>query len=187
MALKITGLEQTIKKLRNAAARHEIKVTEAYRNFVWTVFEDVVRHTPQWSGNLASNWRLEVGGAWVGHGGYRQHPHYAEEGRKLHLPPLYAGHPAATTSALEWAAPAILRVRWNSIVRVVNYSPYAEDVEAGIGPDDSAIRETNKHRGPNVPAHGIAMVEYAITKYGKYTYRNLAYAGKLQRNIWPVQ
>lgn len=186
MALKITGVKQTIKKLRNAAARHEIKVTEAYRNFVWTVFEDVVRHTPQWSGNLASNWRLEVGHGAQGFGGYLQRPGYGENlGRGLksaHSVPYYAGHPAAVSESLSEAQAALSAIRWNSVIHVVNYAPYGEDVEAGRGPNWRKLRDVNKFSGANVPAHGVAMVQYAITKYSKFTYRNAAYGGILKAN-----
>ena len=186
-SLKITGIEQTILKLRNAAKRHELTVTQAYKNFVWTVFRDVVEHTPQWSGNLATNWRIEVGTAWLGHGVYSQHPSYSEDGKGLGKA-KFAGHPDAVQAAIESEADSLSRIRYNSKVRIVNYTPYAEEVENGVGPETenesvSMIRAVNLFSGPNVPAHGVAMVEYAIMKYGKYKYRNAAYTGTMFNNI----
>lgn len=179
--IHITGIEQTIKKLRNAAERHELTVTRAYQNFIRTVFTDIVQHTPQWSGNLASNWRIEVGRYWQGRVRYDQLSTYKNDGSYKSInEPFSAGLNPAVDDALLEAEYSIQNIKWNSRIRIVNYTPYAEDVEVGLPPEDSGgFRDKNLFHGPNVPAHGIAMVAYAEMKYQKLKYRNFGYLDKV--------
>jgi hypothetical protein len=200
--LKVTGLDTTLKKLQNAAKAYEISVTEAKKNFVWTVFRDIVVHTPQWSGNLAANWHVEVGGSSLGTSTYTQKdkhpPHKGSD-----FVPFRAGSDPAVSMALSRGykvvnsmdtitygfgafTKQVPHVKWNSLIRIVNTTPYAEEVEIGEGPQGEdgalAIRDVNKFHGPNVPAHGIAMVEYALMKYGKYHYLRPAMGGIFNNN-----
>ena len=180
--ITITGIEQTIQKLRNASKRYEeLTVTKAYQNFVRTVFNDIVAHTPQWSGNLATNWRVEVGKAHQGHGGDSQISNYKTPAEWTgNSQPYKAGDAPATFEAEDYNDANFDRIKWNSRVSIVNYAPYAAQVEAGIGPKNKAIRTENKFSGPFIPAHGVAMVAYAEMKYNNLKYRNFGYRGMLR-------
>ena len=205
--LEIKGIQDTIKKLQNAAVAYQISVTEAKKNLAWTIFRDLVEHTPQWSGNLASNWYIEVGGAYSGTSHYKRASMYAEKlpPGKADPEPYSAGMDPAVSATLnralgeldldEFAAfkntrnygsltsGAVSRIRWNSTIRIVNTTPYAEDVEAGVAPEGTkGIRDVNLFHGPNVPAHGVAMVQYVQNKYGSRYYLRPAMGGVYNNN-----
>ncbi len=204
--LKVTGLDTTLKKLQNAAKAYEISVTEAKKNFVWTVFRDIVVHTPQWSGNLAANWYIEVGNSSAGTSTYSQIASYKDDADYSFykgVSPFAAGMNPAVDSVLQRESSKLSQmdtihfgfgsftkqvphVRWNSKIRIVNTTGYAEEVEAGIAPPDTdGIRPENLYKGPNVPAHGVAMVEYAVMKYSKHTYLRPSMGGIFNNNIRP--
>jgi hypothetical protein len=63
----------------------------------------------------------------------------------------------STTLARELAK--VADIRWNSKVQLVNYTPYASEVEAGTGPNGKPIRKENYKYGQ------IAMAAYVVTKY----------------------
>jgi hypothetical protein len=194
--LEITGIDKAIADIKLLGEKHKLGVTQALKNLVMTVFEDIVIHTPQYSGNLVSNWRVEVGGAFQGASTYRKHPDYTPPGTKWKPIdyPYAAGLSPGVSDALEFNAESIDRIRWNSKIRIVNNAPYAAEVEAGMGPprsdkeqtkfkdgaDRKPLRSVNLFSGPNIPAHGVAMVAYATMKYGSLKYRDLAVQGKLR-------
>lgn len=172
--LSITGIEKTIDSLRAAVAGQELKVTKAYQNLVYHVYKDIVYKTPQWSGQLASNWQVQIG---LKSEGFvypmRPHPDYGKD-------PLYSDFEPknaivnggfidpAVMVAMREAAVNVKRIRWNSKVAIVNPVPYAVDVEHGIAPHMTQFRPENIYAG------GTAMIQYAVMKYSNQSEFNRA-------------
>jgi hypothetical protein len=155
-----------IDKLRKQEKRYKMGITVRYQKLVFKMFKDVVEHTPQWSGNLASNWVIEVGSVGEGQGGYRQLPSYAGVNWKG-TAAKQAGHSDAVAIAISYAegSDRIGSIRWNSRVSIANHTPYAAQVEQDKAPDGRDIREENKFTIPYVNSYGIAMAEYLKAKY----------------------
>lgn len=155
MMLKMTGIEGMMAKLK----RHELlvkgKIAETKRRLVTDIFTDLVKGSPQWSGNLASNWYIEFTGS---KGSYRPVAGYSDNNWQRDEP-YQLGDDPAVTSTLDRELPKVSQIKWNTNVKLVNYAPYALEVEAGTGPDGKPIREENYRYGQ------IAMVGYVSTKY----------------------
>ena len=143
----------------NKLKKHELQakgnIAATKRRLVKDVFTDLVKGSPQWSGNLAQNWYIEFHGFT---GTYEPIPGYDEknwnEGEHYQV-----GANPAVARTLGREVPRIAQIRWNSKVQIANYTPYAEEVEAGQGPDGKPIREENYKYGQ------IAMVGYVNVKY----------------------
>lgn len=168
--LQIKGSQELIKKLNRDKLRIQRSVTETHRRIVKHIFTDLVTLTPQWSGNLASNWYIEFHGI---KGTYQEHPDKYDSDiwnyrQAIGMLGEYhqRGDAAAVGEALRRELPKLSSIRWNSIVRIVNYTPYAEDVENNIGPDDGK-GGTRKIRGVNILESygGVAMKGYIEMKY----------------------
>ena len=151
-----------IAKLRKQEAKYKMGVTNRFRRLIYDILKDVSEHTPQWSGNLASNWVVEVGSAWQGFGGYDQFMFYGHVDRGDEV---QAGHPSAVAISLARGKEKIEDIRWNSRVTIANHTPYAALVEQGEGPNGLKIREENRFSIPFANSHRIAMSEYAKAKY----------------------
>ena len=163
-AIEFKGVEQMMAKLK----KHELlvlgRVTATKRNIIKKIFTDLVEHSPQWSGNLASNWYIEFHGKT---GSYVQNQNYVPPDMfKWKDNPQQMGNDPAVREALTRELPKLAEIRWNSKVRIMNYTPYASDVEQNIGPvspiwGQRDIREENKLASYG----GVAMVGYVIMKY----------------------
>lgn len=118
-------------KTESAKAKVKASATEYVRRQAMIVLKEAVRVSPQFSGDYAYNWKLEVN---------RQEGSYDNKFK----PPDYnwktvpladrkqAGDLAAIQGALEYSRDAVLPlIKWNSIIRLVNYSPTAEIINSG--------------------------------------------------------
>ena len=167
--IKITGLDALTAKLAKAQVMMEQKVAEVVEKKLRLVFTDLVKSTPQYTGNLASNWYIELGDK----SPYRQLPEYKPPGGWVKWDePYEMGKDPAVSNTLdrEFAKLQNLRTYLFSSsehkIKLVNTSPYAEAVEANQGPDNLPIRAVNIH--PEYAA--VAMKGYTILKYGKMKY-----------------
>lgn len=134
------GLQGMLKQVKYAKLQAEKSVTKQYRNLLYNIFHDVVAGTPQWSGNLATNWGIEISGSSKVR--YREVPGYLHTfyGRMgVHK----MGDDPAVRDTLNRELPKLANLKWNSKVTFVNRTPYAEPVAAGIGPNGSPIRAVN--------------------------------------------
>lgn len=154
--LTMTGLDQMMAKLKKHELLMKGKIAATKRKLVTDIFTDLVKGSPQWSGNLASNWYIEFHGI---KGNYDPIAGYSQsEWRRDD--PYNLGDDPAVSATLQRELPKVAQIKWNSNVRLVNYTPYATEVEAGQGPNGRDIRPENYKYGQ------IAMVAYAMTKYG---------------------
>lgn len=134
------GLQGLIDQATYAKLQAEKSVTFEYRNLLYNIFHDVVAGTPQHSGNLATNWGIEIVGAPKPR--YREHPGY------LHtfyggLAVQKMGNDPAVRETLDRELPKLHNLKWNSKVTFVNKAPYSGDVSLGVGPQGRAIRKVN--------------------------------------------
>lgn len=58
--LDTSGVDAFLLQLNTLQASFNDQVNERFRYWVGVIFEDIVTLTPQWSGNLASNWYVGV-------------------------------------------------------------------------------------------------------------------------------
>lgn len=158
--LDIQGLRSWQRSIQAEKARKIGQLTKQYQAFVVKVFEDLVLHTPQWSGNLAANWQVRLtndGPAthqnWYkkGHtGGFQDHTYQ----------PVQVGDGEAPYTAIERAAAQIEKMHWNTKVRFENPERYAELVSSGVGPHGKELRPVH------VPPFEM-MMYYVVNKYSR--------------------
>ena len=157
LKVKAKNIDGFIAKLKKHKLLVQGQVAETKRRLVRDIFTDLVQGSPQWSGNLASNWYIEFHG---NEGRYSKIAGYKPKDWKRD-DPYHAGDDPAVSKTLMRELPKIANIRWNSKVQIVNYAPYASDVEAGLGPDGKPIREANYKYGQ------IAMAGYVTAKYSQ--------------------
>lgn len=155
LKLKPIGVDSFIKKLRQQEVSLKTKVAIAKRKLIKDVFTDLVSGSPQWSGNLATNWYIEFSGT---KGSYKPDANYKPDDYKS-SDRFIVGDDPAVTDTLNRELSKLPHIGWNTDVTIVNYTPYAEEVESGKGPGWKAIRKENLKYGQ------IAMVGYVMTKY----------------------
>ena len=157
LKIKAKNIDGFIAKLKKHQLIVEGQVTETKRRLVRDVFTDLVEGSPQWSGNLASNWYIEFHG---NTGGYKKIRDYKVRDWRRE-DPYHVGEDPAVTKTLNRELPKIADIRWNSKIQIVNYAPYAASVEMGVGPEGRKIRGVNYKHGQ------IAMAGYVIAKYSQ--------------------
>lgn len=153
LKIQAKGLEGMLDKLKKHNLLVKGQVAAVKRNLVKDVFTDLVKGSPQWSGNLASNWYIEF----HGNKGFYNPIIDLEPDR---VEPYQLGDDPTVTNTLNRELGKIGQIKWNSKVQIVNYTPYATEVEEGIGPRGAQIRPENYKYGQ------IAMVGYVMIKYG---------------------
>lgn len=162
LKIEAKGLNSLLAKIEKHKLLMHKTVTERKRRLVEMVLTDLVQGSPQWSGNLASNWYIEFHG---NTGSYSPIGNYSKTDWKTN-PHYERGADPAVSQTLARELPKLSGIRWNSKVQIVNYTPYAREVEQGIGPGGwKGIRPENYKYGQ------IAMAEYVKMKYSRL--RNL--------------
>jgi len=173
MGLEFKGVEAAIARIRKAEIDLQNKVAETKKRLVRHIITDLISNSPQWSGNLAQQWYVE----YTGHSGsYHQKHSYVPPELWRGQPfvrgeePYHMGDNPAVSYTLGRELPKVEGIRWNTKVTIANHAPYAEEVEAGIGPNGRPIRSENLGY-----AGGVAMVAYVTLKYKNLRYlRGLA-------------
>lgn len=155
MSVGFQGVDRLMARLEQKKALIYGQITDTKKRIVRHVLTDLVKGSPQWSGNLASQWYVEFHGQ---RGSYHQIANYSAETWYANQH-YQMGDDPAVTRTLNRELPKIDGIRWNSKVRIVNYAPYAAEVEQGIGPEGQPIRDENLELGR------VAMVAYVANKY----------------------
>jgi hypothetical protein len=158
--LDIQGLRSWQRSIQAEKARKVGQVTKQYQEFIKKVFEDLVLHTPQWSGNLAAGWqvRLTNDGPATRVNWYKKN--HTGGFKDKTYEPVQIGDGEAPYTAIERALPQIEKVYWNTKVRFENAVAYAEDVSVGVGPKGKELRPMH------VPPFEM-MTYYVINKYSR--------------------
>lgn len=163
LEIDVTGVPEYTKWLAEQALAIKAEVLRKFRAWALHIHRDITELTPQWSGNLAANWALDVnsasstaqdlGDAGVRRPGSTDNPVFGRE-------PYSRGMDPAVQISLARAA----RAGWASLASayfIHNPVEYAEEVETDTGP--RPIRPIN--RLPRTEAGKIAMVHHAAFKY----------------------
>lgn len=155
------GAHALLDELRLAQARLEGRVTAEYRAALEEMFIDLVETTPQWSGNLATNWYIKIGAG--RNPPYKEHIGYNLAWGAYGV--FEMGDDPAFSDVVARELPKLMRLRWNQTVTFVNRAPYSAEVQAGLGPEGREIRDVNLG-----PSGEVMMGEYIKVKYGSRGY-----------------
>lgn len=161
--LQVKGSRELVAKMRKDIEKVKGTVTATHQNLVKTMFLDLVAHTPQWSGELAMHWGIEVHGSKSPAPYSIKNPAWEarEAANRLDPQPFQMGSDPAVSMTVARELQKIKEIRYNSIVKFVNRMPYAEEVERGVGPFGKPIRDVNRLASYG----GVAMVGYLDMKY----------------------
>jgi hypothetical protein len=151
-------------KYKKLLAKRQGEVTRAYKAALKDVFTDLVKGTPQWSGNLASNWYIVTSNM----ASPRHRKVAVRVGNRVpwEIIPmaigkrLKRGDNPAVADTLSRELPVLANIKYNSKVVFVNTAPYASEVEAKKGPGGRDIRPQNLSE-----TGAILMVTYVKMKY----------------------
>lgn len=155
--LKVDGLRRFQMSIQAQKARAEGKVTVKYKEFVSKVFADLVVHTPQWSGHLASNWNVLLTNEPMPAVNTWYKKDSTGSGSKFEYRPAAIGDGEAVHAAIDRANAQLEKIRWNTKVTFANPVEYADEVEQNPG----ALRPANLVMGKDV------MVNYITSKYSR--------------------
>lgn len=131
--LQVENLAETLRGLDLWVEACEDISELAYRGLAASAFKYVVMGTPEWSGNLAASWRLNVGAPSSGY----DPSTFKEAGDQLgglliNKEPFskVAPNPAAIHYSFSVAGQELKHVRLGADVFITNNAPYAAEVEA---------------------------------------------------------
>lgn len=165
-ALEMKGSRELAARLRKDVAKIKGSIQRTHQNLVFRMFRDLVVHTPQWSGKLASHWSI------VFHGHKALPPAKGQrwdDWKKDYLTkgvePYIMGDDPTVTMTIAREMAKIPEIRYNSKVSFVNTMTYASNVQAGEGPYSVVNRELLEIRDANKLFGEVAMVAYIDAKY----------------------
>ena len=164
--LKVSGTRELAQRLRKDVAKIKGSIQRTHQNLIFRMFRDLVAHTPQWSGILASHWSI------VFHG-HQALPRTRglrwEDWKKDYLTkgvePYIMGDDPTVTMTIAREMSKIPEIRYNSKVSFVNTASYASNVQAGQGPYSVIERDYLEIRDGNKLFGEVAMVAYIDAKY----------------------
>lgn len=148
------NLNAWVKKSEKQKAVIKHKATEFVQDKVRKVLRDAVSISPMWSGNMAFNWQIET--TVTGPGVYMR-TYKAEPWQSLQNPwnVRRRGDPEVVTNAMRINENVIRSIKWNSRIKLSNYSEAAEKIEAG----EVKLRPSNLIPG------NVGVLTYLKTKY----------------------
>lgn len=168
--LEVKGTQALLKKLEKAGVDLKNNLAATHRRLCHDIFVDLVKGTPQFTGNAASNWTIEFTGVSA-----RPYSQTGEKGEVLaegpaayykRTDPYSAGMDPTVSETLTRELSKIDKIRYNTKVTFKNTTPYASELEAGTGPSDGRggtydIRKVNELASYG----GVAMIGYVDMKY----------------------
>lgn len=154
----LNKLSQDLKDWVKAARR---EVNTEYRLAILDTLQKIVEGSPQFTGNLASNWRVSLAGAG---NVYRPLP----EVESLYSPggwnnPYKRGDDPAVGDALEDAEYVVSELDVRKSVVIYNLTPYAEEVDRGEGPPGKDGKPLSI-RPENLVAGEVQMLAFAYAR-----------------------
>jgi hypothetical protein len=159
----IANLNAWVGKTQAEKAKVKAKAGEYVRSKVRQVLREALIVSPQWSGNYAANWVIETNK--TGKGSYTSKFKVDPwtkliDSNKPYGTEKSAGHLEAIKWNLKYINDEIIeQIKYNSIIRLNNYSPVAEDIEQG----NIQLREPNRASlpgGTGVLAHLSAKFKF---------------------------
>ena len=122
------GVNVNAWKKKTESAKRKIKssATSYVRMQAKKVLIEAIKVSPQWSGNYAYNWILEVKSQL---GAYD--PRFKVTPWQSLKTPKQAGDGQVLSAAIQFIDEMLEPIKWNSAVRLVNYAPVAPLIESG--------------------------------------------------------
>jgi hypothetical protein len=162
MKASLVGLNTFVTKTKKQQAQIKQGAENFVRNKVKAVLKDLVLEAPQWSGNTAASWRIDLN--------YMPAVDYIlpEADWRTVNPIRFRGGEEAWTLALAANRQHLAAIKYNSIIRIINKAPYADDL-ATKSAVDLRLREGNYIPGDIL---ALRFVE-AKHKFGPKTKLNL--------------
>ena len=161
LAVDTSGVAAYVKWLEDEAVALRVKVQTAFLTWGLNIHADIVELTPQWSGNLASNWAFDVGSkAYTAtyYTGPARNQYDAFRGD-----PLFSrGMEPAVSISLARARQAPIP-QLSDTIYIHNPVEYADAIETDTS--DPPVRAIN--RLPRSETGKIAMVTHAWAKYSQ--------------------
>ncbi len=151
--IKITGVNKYIRKTQAQKAR----ITRGAENFVRAstrkLLRDLVLNAPQWSGDLAASWRINLNylPADPAPSGL-----YTEDWENLENV-SFKGDRRAWQEALRLNAGHLAAIKYNSIITIVNVKPLAEDLVVATSGSDFGLRPGNYIDGDLLAVSTVAL------------------------------
>lgn len=148
-----------VNKFREKTEKQKARITQGAANYVRSVtksiLKDLVLNTPQWSGNTASNWAIQLN--------YGQNPSQIDRPVEYDWKDLinnakFKGDKAALAAAITNNAAALKSIRYNSIIKIVNLGNYADELATG-SELDLKLRKGNFIKGD------VMAIKYVTAKY----------------------
>lgn len=154
--IRLSGLN----KYRVKTEKQKERIKQGAANYVRAatkaVLKDLVLHTPQWSGETASSWRIDLNYLPASS---EKSPLAIDDWKDLAgNNPRFLGDRRALTVALAEASDPLKAIRYNTVVRIVNTAPYADTLATG------SEEELKLRKGNFIPGDVMA-VKYVTTKY----------------------
>jgi hypothetical protein len=158
-----SGVRTYVAWLRAEKARILAEVCLAYRGWAVHIHADIASLSPQWSGNLAANWAIDLNAATtaaqdLGDPSVRSHhaPANPVYGRDPYSRGMFPAVEVSLQRGQAFPMPGL-----GDQIYIHNPVVYADEVEQDSG--DRPIRAVN--RLPRGETGKIAMVHYAAVKY----------------------
>lgn len=144
--LALRGSEALKAKLARLQARVEGKAEDRLRERATAVLEELTLNTPQWSGDTASSWVVNITGSYVKSYSNRKVTPWNQIGT-----PFFRGDKEAYYHANRESLDALINLKWNSKISIINTSPTAGRLDSG------KILESGLRPGNYIPGDVLAM------------------------------
>jgi hypothetical protein len=165
MKASLSGLNAFVKKTKKQQAQIKQGAGSFVRNKVKVILKDLVLNTPQWSGNTAASWRVDLNYKPAVEGLTRL---ALDNWQEFSGEPSFKGEEEAWVAALAINQGHLAAIKYNSVIRIVNNAPYAEDL-ATRTEVDLKLRQGNYIPGDVMAIRTVA----AKYKLGASTKTNL--------------
>ncbi len=153
MDVGIRNINAWVRKTESAKKRIKSKAGVYVRAKATAVITDILRVSPQWSGNFVYNWSIATS-QYGGHTyskRYKVEPYWDLRGNEKR-----AGDPEAIAAAMAWNRSIIESIKWNTKIGVVNTHPLADEIQS---------RQIPRPRPENLVTGGASIVSYISSKY----------------------
>lgn len=155
--LKVLGINSYMKKSKLQQAQIKSGAADFVRGQTKKILRDLVLNTPQWSGNTAASWQVQVTGADIS---YYPTSLHVEDWKDVD-PTKFKGDTEAWREALKNAQPALKAIRYNKKVSIINTADYADEL-ATLSETELKLRKGNYIEG-DVMATKLAAAKYKLS------------------------
>lgn len=131
MSVKISGIESLKRRIQNVTTKTAVSATTLLKHRTRLILNELVLHTPQWSGSTAASWVVEI----ATYPASKYHYNFAAIRLKTDQGHWKAQNPVRKIGNLDALAVSkdannerIASIRYNSKVSIVNVSPIADEI-----------------------------------------------------------